>query len=61
MADYDHKMICPRCREEMNHHADKLVYSDALQAGSNGEYIEEFHTCPHCGVGASAASLSRPF
>ncbi len=53
MADYDHKMICPRCREEMNHHADKLVYSDALQAGPNGEYIEEFHACPHCGVGAS--------
>jgi hypothetical protein len=29
------------------------VYSDATQAGLNGEYIEEFHTCPHCGVGAS--------
>ena len=22
------KMICPKCGNEMNHHADKLIYSD---------------------------------
>ena len=52
------KMICPRCRVEMNHHCDKLVYTaDPQEAGrpdpSLGGFIEEFHTCPECGEGAS--------
>jgi len=52
------KMICPSCRVEMNHHGDKLVYTtepqDAGQADpSLGGFIEEFHTCPECGAGAS--------
>jgi ribosomal protein S27AE len=52
------KMICPSCRVEMNHHSDKLVYTtdpqDAVQADpSLGGLIEEFHTCPGCGGGAS--------
>jgi RNA polymerase subunit RPABC4/transcription elongation factor Spt4 len=52
------KMICPNCRVEMNHHCDKLVYTtdpqDAGQADlSLGGLLEEFHTCPECGGGAS--------
>jgi hypothetical protein len=42
----------------MNHHSDKLIYvTDLPQAGaidpSLGGFIEEFHTCPKCGGGAS--------
>jgi len=52
------KMICPSCRVEMNHHSDKLVYTtDPQDAGladpSLGGFIEELHTCPECGGGAS--------
>ena len=52
------KMICSHCKVEMNHHCDKLVYNvDAHDAGktdpSLGGIIEEFHTCPKCGSGAS--------
>jgi uncharacterized protein with PIN domain len=53
MMARDQKMICPQCREEMNHHADKLVYSDVADESSNAEYMEEFYTCSHCGDGAS--------
>ncbi len=52
------KMICPNCRVETNHHCDKLVYTtdprDGEQTDPNlGGLIEEFHTCPNCGAGAS--------
>lgn len=51
------KMICPKCRVEMNHHSDKLVYttdSKTVRMGETlGEYLEEFHTCPKCGGIAS--------
>jgi ribosomal protein S27AE len=52
------KMICPHCRVEMNHHCDKLVYNTDLQDAGQfdpglGGIIEEFHTCPKCGGGAS--------
>jgi ribosomal protein S27AE len=52
------KMICPSCRVAMNHHCDKLVYTTDLQDSgradpSLGGFIEEFHTCPKCGGGAS--------
>lgn len=52
------KMICPHCKVEMNHHCDKIVYhADTLDAGKTepglGGIIEEFHTCPKCGDGAS--------
>lgn len=58
MVEAKEKMICPDCRVEMNHHSDKLVYaSDPPQAGTIdthlGGFIEEFHTCPKCGSGAS--------
>lgn len=52
------KMICPSCGIEMNHHCDKLVYSTESQEAvpvdpSLGVFIEEFHSCPKCGGGAS--------
>jgi hypothetical protein len=42
----------------MNHHCDKLVYLTDLQQRIEidpnlGGIIEEFHTCPKCGSGAS--------
>jgi ribosomal protein S27AE len=54
MASQTKKMICPKCGDEMNHHADKLVYQDApaaSQADSGlGGVIEEAHYCPGCGA-----------
>ncbi len=51
------KMICPRCKVEMNHHCDKIVYNASADEGGTdpglGGIIEEFHTCPECGGGAS--------
>jgi len=51
-------MICSRCGGEMNHHADKLVYSTeksvvAKKELSLGGLIEETHNCPGCGAIAS--------
>ncbi|HKY07016.1 MAG TPA: hypothetical protein VJQ55_02195 [Candidatus Binatia bacterium] len=49
------KMICPKCGDEMNHHADKLIYPanpaeiQPLQS-SLGGVIEEMHSCPGCGA-----------
>ena len=53
-----HKMICPRCGAEMNHHADKLLRIVESEAGgeidfSLGGVLEEFHTCPNCGYSDS--------
>jgi len=51
------KMICPNCGVEMNHHCDKLVYAADPQPAhveeATGGFLEEFHTCPKCGGGAS--------
>jgi ribosomal protein S27AE len=49
------KMICPKCGDEMNHHADKLVYpanpAGAMQADTGlGGVIEETHCCAGCGA-----------
>jgi ribosomal protein S27AE len=57
-ASVQAKMICPRCGVEMNHHCDKLLYTvdpqDAMRVDPNlGGLIEEFHSCPKCGSGAS--------
>lgn len=54
MANTREKMKCPDCRIEMNHHADKIDYSEALEEGSQvdpvfGGIVEEAHTCPACG------------
>jgi len=45
----------------MNHHSDKLVYpadaKDMEQVDPNlGGLVEEFHSCPKCGGGASRHS-----
>ena len=58
LAKTESKMICASCGVEMNHHSDKVVYgAEAQQAAPTdptwGGFIEEFHTCPKCGVGAS--------
>ncbi len=48
-------MICPKCRVEMNHHAEKLVDpvnpEEAAQVDpALGGLIEEMHCCPGCGT-----------
>lgn len=50
------KMICPHCGGEMNHHADKVVYSSKEKNRSEAildETIYEVHACPNCGLGSS--------
>ena len=52
------RMTCPSCGVEMNHHAEKLVHptGSADEACMNpvlGGIVEEVHTCPACGTGAS--------
>jgi hypothetical protein len=43
-------MICPACGIPMNHHADKLEYTEsgATDTGLGG-IVKEVHTCPGCG------------
>lgn len=55
------KMICPKCRVEMNHHAEKLVDpvnpEEAAQVDpALGGLIEEMHCCPGCGTTESRRS-----
>jgi ribosomal protein S27AE len=55
-------MKCQRCGAEMNQHAEKINYNDALKDPTDvdpslGGVLEEFHTCPRCGNGASRKSL----
>jgi len=52
------KMKCPNCGSDMNQHAEKVDYTSALRDpkavdSDLGGVIEEFHTCPKCGSGAS--------
>lgn len=54
MAKTREKMICPDCKVEMNHHADKIDYSAEPEEGYEvdpvfGGVLEEAHTCPVCG------------
>ena len=54
MARQKSKMICPKCGNEMNHHADKLIDpvkpEDLKQVNpALGGVIEEMHYCPRCG------------
>lgn len=51
-------MICPTCRMVMNYHADKLVAPTTREEFARmdrvlGGVVEEMHTCPGCGGGAS--------
>jgi len=59
-------MRCPGCGHEMNHHADKIDYTAALDLpaaadAAFGGVLEEVFTCPHCGhmeLRAAAESAS---
>jgi ribosomal protein S27AE len=58
MSKYKDKMVCPKCGDEMNHHADKLVYPASAKEAEKmnlelGGVIEETHGCPGCGAVAS--------
>jgi ribosomal protein S27AE len=58
MAKQTNKMICPKCGDEMNHHADKLIDPVSSQDAKHvdtvlGGVIEETHSCPACGAVAS--------
>jgi len=49
------KIICPKCGDEMNHHADKLVNPVTAEEvkkmnAALGGMIEESHYCPGCGA-----------
>ena len=51
-------MICPHCGCAMNRHAEKLVLPTgatewAAVDAALGGILEEHHTCPACGTGAS--------
>ena len=64
------KMICHDCGVEMNHHANKIDYSNDTPGEVNadlGGTLEEAHICPECGktvmrepVETSQASPPRP-
>ena len=63
-----HKLRCSECGVEMNHHADKVDYTAALDDPGAadpalGGILEEVHTCPGCGQTemrrASEADRSR--
>lgn len=49
------KMRCPDCGAEMNHHANKIDYSSAVEESGEemwmglGGVLQEAHTCPECG------------
>jgi ribosomal protein S27AE len=54
MTNTKNKMICPKCGDEMNHHADKLVDPITPEERKHinpalGGLIEETHQCPSCG------------
>ena len=58
------KMICPNCGAEMNHHADKIDYTMALDNGEGidaglGGVVCEVHTCPQCGETTLRAAAVR--
>jgi NMD protein affecting ribosome stability and mRNA decay len=55
MAKQKSKMICPKCGDEMNHHADKLVHPATPEEARQidpalGGLIEETHCCAGCGA-----------
>jgi ribosomal protein S27AE len=55
------KMKCPNCGAAMNQHAAKLIEPrnahEAAQVDTAlGALIQEAHSCPECGTGASRRS-----
>jgi ribosomal protein L37AE/L43A len=61
MAD---KMLCPDCGVEMNHHANKIDYSQgadeelAARDETFGGTLQEAHCCPECGRTATREAAS---
>jgi uncharacterized protein with PIN domain len=58
MPETTTRMICPYCQTEMNQHAEKLIEPRTVEEASAvdeqlGALVEEFHSCPTCGRGAS--------
>lgn len=58
------RIQCPKCKVEMNHHADKLVYlSDARGKGAPdpdlGGVVQSNHCCPRCGETRSVQEAPR--
>jgi ribosomal protein S27AE len=50
------KMACPKCGSDMNFHGEKVMLSSPEESGykhSLGGVLQEFHSCPNCGAGAS--------
>jgi ribosomal protein S27AE len=50
----DDRMVCADCGVLMNHHAEKIDYTAALDDPQAidpqlGGVLEEVYTCPHCG------------
>jgi rRNA maturation endonuclease Nob1 len=46
------KMSCPDCGGEMNHHTNKIEYSNDMPEevdADSGGTLEEAHICPECG------------
>ncbi len=59
------KMICQNCSAEMNHHAEKIDETDALDALEGidpvlGGLVKEVHTCPQCGTTELRTADHRP-
>ena len=59
-------MICAKCGQEMNHHAEKLIHPTAAAGASRRHavfdgVVEEVHACPACGAAASRPSVSESF
>src|SRR6478672_6276028 len=55
MAMQRSKMICPRCRAEMNYHAEKLIDPVKPEDSKHvnpalGGVVKEMHACPKCGA-----------
>jgi ribosomal protein S27AE len=53
----DDKMICPVCKVVMNFHAVKVDYTSGRHSTDEtaeiyGGILEEFHSCPRCGMTA---------
>jgi len=57
-------LICPKCKNTMNHHADKVDYGTP-SAGKDesifGGTVEQIHTCPECGYTEARAETVDPF
>jgi predicted RNA-binding Zn-ribbon protein involved in translation (DUF1610 family) len=63
MAKARDRMHCTTCGVDMNHHADKVDYTETMKEPSRvdpafGGVVEEFHRCPKCG--GTATRIAEP-